>query len=58
MALGPDVGKSAFIGFDDGAAWRWRVGRRAGTGAVECVQARHGKVGRVADVVQPRGSFH
>jgi hypothetical protein len=27
------------------------------TGAVECVQARHGKAGRVADVVQPRGGF-
>jgi len=27
------------------------------TGAVECVQACHGKAGRVAEVVQPRGGF-
>jgi hypothetical protein len=26
-------------------------------GAVECVQARHGQVGHVADVMQPRSSF-
>jgi hypothetical protein len=27
------------------------------SGAVECVQARHGQAGGVADVVQPRGGF-
>jgi hypothetical protein len=28
------------------------------TGVVEWVEARRGKAGRVADVVQPRGGFH
>ena len=61
-----DVGKSAFVGFDDGAGVMGDQSAQHGVGvlgvaqvpgAVECVQARHGEVGRVADVVQPRGGF-
>ena len=61
-----DVGESAFVGFDDGAGVMGDQPAQHGvgvlgvaqvTGAVECVQARHGQAGRVADVVQPRGGF-
>ena len=57
-----DVGKPAFVGFDDGVGVmgdqpaQHRVGVLGVaqvTGTVECVQARQGQVGRVADVVQP-----
>ena len=61
-----DVSKSAFAGFDDGAGVLCDQPAQHGVavlsvaqvpGAVECVQARHGQAGRVADVVQPRGGF-
>jgi hypothetical protein len=61
-----DVGESAFAGFDDGAGVMGDQPAQHGVGvvsvaevagAVECVQARHGQTGRVADVVQPRGGF-
>ena len=63
---GQDVGKSAFFRFDDGARVMCDQPAQHGvgslgvaevTGSVECVQAHHGEVGRVADVVQPRGGF-
>ena len=55
-----DVGESAFSGFEDGVGVMGDQSAQHGVGlmdvaqvvrAVECVQARHGKVGRVADVV-------
>ena len=61
-----DVGESAFLGFDDGAGVMCDQPAQHGvgvlgiaqvTGAVQGVQARHGDVGRVADVMQPRGGF-
>jgi hypothetical protein len=59
-----DVGKSAFAGFDDGAAVMGdqpapqgvgMLGVAQVPGAIELVQAREGKAGGVADVVQPCG---
>ena len=61
-----DVSESAFAGFDDGAGVVGNqpaqqsggvLGVTQVPGAVECMQARHGEVGRVADVVRPRGGF-
>ena len=61
-----DVGKSAFAGFDDGAGVMGDQPAQQGVGvlgvaqvpgAIELVQAREGKAGGVADVVQPRGGF-
>jgi hypothetical protein len=61
-----DIGKSAFVGFDDGAGVVCDQSAKHGvgvlhvaqvSGAVECVQVRGGQVGRVADVVQPCGGF-
>ena len=61
-----DVGKSAFAGFDDGAGVMGDQPAQQGVGvlgvaqvpgAIELVQARDGKAGGVADVVQPRGGF-
>jgi hypothetical protein len=61
-----DVGESAFVGFDDGAgvmgdqlAWQGVgvLGVAQVPGAIELMQARAGKAGGVADVVQPRGGF-
>jgi hypothetical protein len=61
-----DVGKSAFFGFDDGAGVVCDEAAQHGVGvlgvaqvpgAVECMQARHGQVRRVADIVQPCGSL-
>jgi hypothetical protein len=61
-----DAGESAFAGFDDGIGVMADQSAQHGVGvlgvaqvpgAVECMQARHGKAGRVADVVQPRGGF-
>jgi len=61
-----DVGESAFAGFDLGARVVGDQPAQQGVGvlsvpqvpgAVEGVQARGGKAGRVADVVQPRGGF-
>jgi hypothetical protein len=61
-----DVGKPTFFGFEDGAGVMCDQPAQHGvgvlgvvqlTGAVECVQARRGQVGRVADVVQPRDGF-
>ena len=61
-----DIGESAFAGFDDGAGVMGDQPAQHGVGvlgvaqvpgAVELVQARDGKVGCVADVVQPRGGF-
>jgi hypothetical protein len=55
-----DIGKSAFVGFDDGAGVVCDQSAQHGvgvlgvaqvSGAVECVQVRGGQVGRVADVV-------
>ena len=62
-----DVGESAFFGFDDGAGVVGDQSAQHGvgvpgiaqvTGAVQCVQARHGQAERVADVVQPGSGFH
>ena len=64
--MAQDLSKSAFPGFDDGAGVMGDQPAQHGAGilgvaqvpgAVECVQARHIKVGCVADIVQPRGSF-
>ena len=61
-----EVGESAFAGFDDGAGVVGDQPAQHGVGmlgvaqvpgAVERMQARGGKAGRVADVVQPRGGF-
>jgi hypothetical protein len=61
-----DVGEPAFAGFDDGAGMVGDQPAQHGVGvlgvaqvpgAVEGVQARVGKAGRVADVVQPRCCF-
>ena len=61
-----DVGESAFVGFDDGVGVMGDQSAQHGVGvlgvaevpgAVQGVQAGHGKAGRVADVVQPRGGF-
>jgi hypothetical protein len=61
-----NVGKSAFIGFDDGVGVVGNEAAQHGvgvldiakvTGTVQRVQARRGRPGRVADVVQPRGGF-
>jgi hypothetical protein len=61
-----DVGESAFPGLDDGAGVMGDQPAQQGVGvlsvaqvpgAVECVQARGGEAGRVADVVQPRSGF-
>jgi hypothetical protein len=61
-----DVGKSAFAGFDDRAGvmgdqparhYVGMLGVARVPGAIELMQARGGQVGRVADVVQPRGGF-
>jgi hypothetical protein len=57
---------SPFFGFDDGAGVMCDQSAQHGIGvlgvaqvmgAVECVQARRGQVGRVADVMQPCGGF-
>jgi hypothetical protein len=59
---GQGVGESAFFRFDDGAGVVGDQSAQQGVGvlgvaqvpgAVECMQARGGEVGRVADVVQP-----
>jgi hypothetical protein len=61
-----DVGKSAFAGFEDGVGVMGDQPAQHGVGvlgaaqlpgAVQGVQAGHGKAGRVADVVQPRRGF-
>jgi len=61
-----DVGKPAFVGFDDGAGVMGDQPAQDGVdvpgvtkepGAIELVQARDGQAGRVTDVVQPRGGF-
>ena len=61
-----DVGESAFVGFDDGAGVIGDQSAQHGVGvlvvaqvacAVELVQAREGKAGGVADVMQPGGGF-
>ena len=61
-----DVGKPAFLRLDDGAGVMGDPQAQHGvgvlgvaqvTGAVEWVEARRGKAGRVAYVVQPRGGF-
>ncbi len=61
-----DVGKSALFRFDDGAGvigdqpaehFVGVLGIAQVPGAIECVPARDGEIGRVADVVQPRGGF-
>ncbi len=61
-----DVGKSAFVGFDDGVGVMGDqsaqndvgvLGVAQVTGAVQWVQPSHGQAGCVADVVQPRGGF-
>ena len=61
-----DIGESAFAGFDDGAGVVCDQPAQQGVGvlgiaqvpgAIELVQAREGKAGRVADVVQPGGGF-
>ena len=61
-----DVGKSAFAGLDDGAGMMGDQPAQQGVGvldvaqvpgAIELVQAREGKAGGVADVVQPGGGF-
>ena len=61
-----DVGKSALAAFDDGVGVMCDQPAQHGvgvpeiaqvTGAVECMQARHGQAGRLADVVQPRGGL-
>jgi hypothetical protein len=61
-----DIGEFAFVGFDDGAGVMCDQPAHQGVGvlgvaqvpgAVELVQARKGKAGRVADVMQPRGGF-
>jgi hypothetical protein len=61
-----DVGKSAFADLDDGAGLMGDQQSAAGvgmlgvaqvSGAIELVQAREGKAGSVADVVQPGGGF-
>jgi hypothetical protein len=63
---GSDVGKPPFFGFDDGvrmvcdqpaAHGVGVLGVAQVAGAVECMQACHGEVRRVADVVQPCGCF-
>jgi hypothetical protein len=61
-----DVGKSAFVGFDDRARMIGdqsaqqdvgMLGVAQVPGAIELVQARKGKDGSVADAVLPRGGF-
>jgi hypothetical protein len=61
-----DIGESALAGFDDGAGVMGDQPTQEGVGvldvahvpgAIELVQAREGKAGGVADVVQPRGGF-
>ena len=61
-----DVGKSAFARFDDGAGMMGDQPAQQGVGmlgiaqvpgAIELVQAREGKAGGVADVMQPGGGF-
>jgi hypothetical protein len=61
-----DVGESAFAGFDDGAGVMGDKPTQQGvgvlgvaqvSGAIKLVQAREGKAGGVADVVQPCGGF-
>ena len=61
-----DVGESAFVGFDDGAGVMGDQSAQQGIGApgvaqvpgaIELVQAREGKGGGVADVMQPGGGF-
>ena len=61
-----DLSESAFTGFDDGAGVMGDQPAQQGVGVlgvaqvpggVELVQAREGKAGGVADVVQPRGGF-
>jgi hypothetical protein len=61
-----DIGESAFAGFDDGAGVVGDQPAQQGVGvpgvaqvpgSVELVQAREGKAGGVADVVQPCGGF-
>jgi hypothetical protein len=61
-----NVGKPAFAGFDDGVGMMGDQPAQHGigvlsvaqvTGAVQGMQAPHGQAGRVADVVQSRGSF-
>ncbi len=60
------MGEAAFAGFDDGAGVVGDQPAQHGgsvlgvaqvPGAVELMQARDGKIGCVADVVQPRGGF-
>jgi hypothetical protein len=61
-----DVPKPAFLGLDDGAEVMSDQSAEHDDGvldvaqipgAVECVQVRHGKAGRISDVVQPCGGF-
>jgi hypothetical protein len=61
-----DLRESAFAGFDDGAGVVGDqpaqhdvgvLGVAQVPGAVEWVEARRDKAGRVTDVVQPRGGF-
>ena len=61
-----DVGKPAFLGFDDDAGVMGDEPAQRGVGvlgvaqvpgAIEWVQTRYGQTGWVADVVQPRGGF-
>ena len=61
-----DVGESAFAGFDEGAGVMGDQPAQQGVGilgvaqvpgAIELVEAREGKAGGVADVVQPSGGF-
>jgi len=61
-----DIGESAFAGFDDGAGVMGDQPAQHGIGvpgvaqvpgAIELMQVREGKAGRVADVVQPGGGF-
>jgi hypothetical protein len=62
-----DIGEPAFAGFDDGARMMRDQPARHGIGvlgvaqvpgAIELAQAREGKPGDLADVVQPRGGLH
>jgi hypothetical protein len=61
-----DVGKSAFVGFDDGVGVMGDQPTQHGvsllgiaqvSGTVECVQTRHDQAGRLADVVPPSRGF-
>jgi hypothetical protein len=64
--IAQDVGESAFADFNDRTGVMGEQSAQHGVGvlgvaqvpgAIELVQAREGKAGGVADVVQPRGGF-